>query len=87
MKDLEEFYKIKNGKYGRKSECKICSNIRSNNWKNNNKSKISEYDKNYRMIHKNEIQKKHQEYYSREDVKENKRKWEKERNASQNHEE
>ncbi len=39
FKPLQQFYKIKRGTFGVKSECKKCSIIRFNDWIENNRSK------------------------------------------------
>lgn len=44
-KILDEFYKQKGGYLGRRANCKICSNKKNNEWKNNNPNYYNEYYK------------------------------------------
>lgn len=40
VKSLSMFYKQKGGMYGIASQCKMCINIKTKQWKNNNKDKV-----------------------------------------------
>ena len=54
-KDLSEFHKHKNGKYGVRSRCKLCVSNEQYEYYENNKEKKREYDRQYRENNREKI--------------------------------
>ena len=44
VKDISMFYRDKNRINGRKTNCKVCSEVMNRNWRKNNPDKYSEYN-------------------------------------------
>ena len=68
-KYISEFYKIKRGKYGVRSICKLCSNSYIKIYRQENNKDIKKRRKKYRETHKKEI-KEYNKTYKQEHKKE-----------------
>ena len=58
-KPLEDFYSQKEGKFGKRSACKICYNSKVNSWKANNPDKVFGYTTTWRNNNKEQYNKTH----------------------------
>ena len=54
-KELSEFHKHPNGKYGVRSRCRICCSNQQYEYRKNNKDKVLEYEREYRDKNRNKI--------------------------------
>jgi len=61
-KDLSEFYNLKKGKHGKTPACKICSNQRCLNYRQNNKDKLIKASLKYGESHRKELKAKSAKY-------------------------
>ncbi len=62
------FHKKKGGKYGLRTVCKECANVDNKKWRQENKEKIAEYQKNYYQENKEKVIERDKKY--REENKE-----------------
>lgn len=60
---LEEFYKLKKGKFGRTSICKRCTGDYHKKWRSENKEHSQEYFRNYYLENQEEIKETSSKYY------------------------
>ncbi len=51
VKDIDKFKRCKNCKGGHTSSCKVCENIKTRLYQVNNKEKVAELARNYRLRH------------------------------------
>ena len=88
-KELSEFHKQKNGKYGVKGQCKVCINQqnreRKKEYYEQNREQIIQKRKEYYQQKREEILEKQREYNQRPEVKQHKKQYKKEY-AQQNRE-